>query len=106
MAGVKSLGPMRNPPHPGALIREDVLKPRGLTVTEAADMLGVSRSNLSLLLNQRIDLSPEMALKLEAAFGLEAEMLMGMQTDHNMTRARARQAEITAKVRRAEPAAG
>ena len=106
MTGTERLGPMRNPPHPGTLVREDVLKPRRLTVTEAADMLGVSRSNLSLLLNQRIDLSPEMALKLEAAFGLEAEMLMGMQTDHNMTRARARHAEITAKVRRAEPAAG
>ena len=103
MAGVKSLGPMRNPPHPGALIREDVLKARGLTVTEAADMLGVSRSNLSLFLNGRIDLSPEMALKLEAAFGVEAEMLVGMQTDCSMARTRARQAEIIAKVRRAEP---
>jgi addiction module HigA family antidote len=99
----KPLGPMRDPPHPGSLVREDVLKPRGLTVTEAADMLAVSRSNLSLFVNERIDLSPEMALKLEAAFGLEAEMLMGMQTDHDMARARARQAEITVKVRRAEP---
>jgi len=103
MTDAKPLGPMRGPPHPGALIREDVLKPRGLTVTEAADMLGVSRSNLSLLVNERIDLSPEMALRLEAAFGIEAEMLVAMQTDRNMARVRARQAEIVAKVRRAVP---
>jgi addiction module HigA family antidote len=97
---------MHSPPHPGALVREDVIKELGLTVTAAADMLSMSRTNLSLFLNERIDLSPEMALKLEAAFGLEAEMLMGMQTDHNMAKARKRQAEITAKVRRAEPVPG
>lgn len=100
----KTLGAMRSPPHPGALVREDIIKPRALTVTGAADLLGVSRSNLSLFLNERIDLSPEMALKLEVAFGLEADMLMGMQADHNLARARLRQAEITANVRRAEPA--
>lgn len=97
-----SLKPMKNPPHPGELVREDVLKPMGLTVTRAAQLLDVSRSNLSLLLNGRIDLSPEMALRLEAAFGLEAGMLMGMQTDHNLARARRRQAEITRKVRRVQ----
>lgn len=100
MSNAKPLGPMRSPPHPGALLREDVLKDRGLTITEAADILAVSRPNLSLLVNERIALSPEMALKLEAAFGVEADMLIGMQTDHDMARARARQAEITAKVRR------
>ena len=80
------------------------MKPLGLTVTRTAEILGVSRPNLSLLLNERIDLSPEMALKLEAAFGLEAAMLMGMQTDHNLAHARAKQSEITAAVRRFEPA--
>jgi addiction module HigA family antidote len=100
----KLLGPMRNPPHPSELVREDVVKPLGLTVTKAAEALGVSRSNLSLFLNQRIDLSPEMALRLEAAFGLEAAMLMGMQADHDLARARLRQAEITANVRRIQPA--
>jgi antitoxin HigA-1 len=100
------LGPMRSPPHPGSLLREDVLKPLGLSVTGAAEALGVSRPNLSQLLNERIDLSPEMALKLEAAFGLEADMLLGMQTDHSLARARARQAEITAKVRRLHPPSG
>jgi antitoxin HigA-1 len=104
MRRTKPLQPMKNPPHPGELVREDVLKPLGLTVTKAAELLGVSRPNLSLLLNERIDLSPEMALKLEAAFGLEAGMLLAMQTDHNLARARARQAEIIANVQRVEPA--
>lgn len=97
---------MANPPHPGALVREDVLKELGMSVTSAAEALGVSRPNLSQFLNERIDLSPEMALRLEAAFGLEADMLLGMQTDYNLARARARQAEITAKVRRVHPAPG
>jgi addiction module HigA family antidote len=105
MTRTKPLGPLRSPPHPGALVREDVPAPLGSSVTKAAELLGVSRPNLSLLLNERIDPSPEMALKLEAAFGLEADMLMGMQLDHNMARARARHAEITAAVRRAAPAA-
>jgi addiction module HigA family antidote len=100
MSAGKPLGPMKGPPHPGALVREDVLEPLGLTVTKAAQILGVSRPNLSLLLNERIDLSPEMALRIEAAFGLEAAMLLGMQADHNLARARARQAEITANVQR------
>jgi addiction module HigA family antidote len=97
---------MNNPPHPGELVREDVVRPLGLTVTRTAGLLGVSRSNLSLLLNGRIDVSPEMALKLEAAFGLEAAMLLGMQTDRNLARARARQGEITAHIQRFRPSAG
>jgi antitoxin HigA-1 len=68
-------------------------------VTKAAQILDMSRPNLSLFLNERIDLSPELALKLEAAFGLEAQMLLGMQTDYSLARARERQAEITANVR-------
>jgi antitoxin HigA-1 len=91
---------MSSPHHPIELVREDVLKELGLTVTRAAELLDVSRPNLSLLLNERIDLSPEMALRLEAAFELEAGMLLAMQTERNLARARERQAEITARVRR------
>jgi antitoxin HigA-1 len=97
---------MRDPPHPGELVREDVIRELGLTVTKAAELLDVSRPNLSLLLNERIDLSPEMALKLEAAFGLEAGMLLAMQTARSLARARERQAEITARVRRVGMASG
>jgi addiction module HigA family antidote len=106
MSEAPPLGPMKNPPHPGELVREDVVKPLGLTVTRTAALLGVSRSNLSLFLNERIDVSPEMALKLEAAFGLEAGMLLGMQTDRNLAQARARQAEITARIQRFRPDVG
>jgi antitoxin HigA-1 len=103
MDRAESLSAMHSPPHPGALVREDVLKPHDLTVTRTAEILGVSRPNLSLFLNERIDLSPEMALKLEAAFGLEAEMLMAMQADYKLAQARSRQAEITANVQRVQP---
>lgn len=106
MSNEKPLGPMHSPAHPGALVREDVLKEMGITVTRAAEMLGVDRSGLSQFLNERQDVTPELALKLEAGFGLEAAMLLGMQMNHNLAKARKRQAEITAKVRRAEPMPG
>lgn len=95
---MRSLPLMKNPPYPAAVIREDVSKELGLTVTRAAELLDVSRPNLSLLLNERIDLSPEMALKLEAAFGLEPTMLLAMQTDRNLAKPQERQAEIAAKI--------
>lgn len=60
---------MQNPPHPGEVIRKDCLDPHDLTVTEAAEGLGVSRKHLSNLLNGRAGLSPEMALRLSRAFG-------------------------------------
>lgn len=74
MSNNELLGPMRSLPHPGALVREDVLREMGMTVTRAAELLGVNRSNLSQLLNERQDVTPEPALKLEACFGLEAAM--------------------------------
>ena len=98
------MGPMKDPPHPGEIIREEVVGPLGLSVTEAARALGVTRQALSLLMNGRTDLSPEMALRIEAAFGPKAELMMGVQLDYSMARARARQDEITANVRRLEPA--
>ena len=98
------MGPMKDPPHPGEIIREEVVKPLGLSVTDAARALGVTRQALSLLLNGRTDLSPEMALRVEAAFGPKAEVMMGVQMDYSMARARARQREITANIRRLAPA--
>ncbi len=64
---------MYNPPHPGELLREEFLKPLGLTVTEAARILGVSRKTLSQIVNCRVGISPEMALRLEMAFKPSAE---------------------------------
>lgn len=94
---------MRDPAHPGEIIREEVTGPLGLTVTQAARALGVTRQSLSALLNQRADLSPEMALRLEAAFGIKADLMMRVQLSHNMAKVRARQAEITASVRPFRP---
>lgn len=61
----RGTGPMYDPPHPGATLREDVLPALGLTVTEAAAQLGVSRVMLSRVLNERAGISPELAIKLE-----------------------------------------
>ena len=98
------MGRMKDPPHPGEIIREEIVNPLGLSVTAAARALGVTRQALSLLLNGRTDLSPEMAPRIEAAFGPKAEVMMGVQLDYGMARARARRGEITANVRRPEPA--
>ena len=91
---------MKKPPHPGEIIREEVIRPLGLSVTAAAGALGVTRQALSAFLNERSDLSPEMALRIGVALGPRAEVMMGIQTDYDMARARARLPEIAATVRR------
>ncbi len=58
---------MKNPPHPGGLIRREIIEPLGLSVSAAAEILGVSRQAVSLLLNEHTDLSSEMALRIEKA---------------------------------------
>lgn len=80
--------------HPGGFIRSEVVAAHDLTVTRAAEILGVTRAALSALLNERADLSPEMALRLEMAFGLSMDMLMRMQTSHDIAITRRRAAEI------------
>jgi addiction module HigA family antidote len=67
------------PPHPGAFIREEVLDPLALSVAQAADVLGVRRATLSDLVNGKAALSPEMALRIEKAFGVSMDMLLKMQ---------------------------
>jgi antitoxin HigA-1 len=94
------VGPMKNPPHPGEIMREEVIRPLGLSVTAAAEALGVTRQALSAFLNERSDLSPEMALRIEVAFGPKADVMMAIQTDYAMARARSRLPEIAATVRR------
>ena len=83
---------MHNPPHPGSILREDVLPALGLSVTEAAKHIGVTRVALSRVLNGHSGISPEMALKIEDWLGVEhggrAEMWTGMQLDYDMWRAR------------------
>ena len=83
---------MFNPPHPGDSLREDVLPAMGLTVTEAAKQIGVSRVTLSRVLNGRAAISPEMALRLESWLGIEnggsADVWLGQQMAYDLWQAR------------------
>ncbi len=79
--------PMKNPPHPGLLVKHDCLEPLRLTVTEAAKVLGVSRKALSDLVNGHAGISPEMAIRLSKAFGSRPEVWAGLQLDYDMAQA-------------------
>jgi addiction module HigA family antidote len=70
---------MKNPPHPGRIVRDECLEPLGLTVTEAARVLGVSRQALNNLVNEKAGISAEMAVRLAKAFGSTAETWLRMQ---------------------------
>lgn len=85
---------MKNPPHPGFLARVDCLEPHGLTVTEGAKVLGVSRSALSHLVNENADLSWDMAIRLAKAFGGTAEGWMRLQFQHDAAKAEERAKKI------------
>jgi antitoxin HigA-1 len=80
--------------HPGIWLREEIVEPRGLGVTELARHFGVSRQAMSTLLNGRVGLSAEMAIRFEKAFGLQADTLCGMQTAYELATARAHADEI------------
>lgn len=75
---------MHNPPHPGEVIKRQCLQPLGLTVTEAARGLAVSRNTLSMLLNGRIGVSPEMAIRLSQAFGGSPESWLRQQMQYDL----------------------
>jgi addiction module HigA family antidote len=90
--------PMKNPPHPGDFVRTEIIEAAGLTVTAAAEALHVSRPALSSLLNGKADLSGEMALRIEKAFGVRMDTLMRMQSSYDIARTRRREKQI--KVRR------
>ena len=75
---------MHNPPHPGEIIKSLCLEPLGVTVTEAAKALGVSRKTLSAILNGRAGVSPEMAVRLSIAFGTSAESWLNQKTQYDL----------------------
>ncbi|MFH1154214.1 MAG: HigA family addiction module antitoxin [Pseudomonadota bacterium] len=79
---------MYDPPHPGEAIREFCIEPLGLTVTEAAEGLNVSRKTLSALLNGRFGISPEMAIRLSEAFGGSAESWLIQQAQYDLWQAK------------------
>ena len=89
---------MKNPPHPGDFIRTELLEPAGLSVTAAAAALQVSRPALSSLLNGKADLSGDMALRIEKAFGVKMDTLMRMQASYDIAQIRKREKKI--RVRR------
>jgi len=82
--------PMHNPPHPGEIIREDCLRPLDLTITEAAEGLGINRKNLSRILNGHAGVSPDMAVRLANAFGSTPEMWLKLQMAYDLVQARAK----------------
>jgi addiction module HigA family antidote len=75
---------MHNPPHPGEVLKELCLEPLGLSVTRAAEALGVSRKTLSAILNGRAGISPEMALRLSKAFGTSPESWLNQQMHYDL----------------------
>ena len=94
---MRPLRPMKNPPHVGSFLRTEVIDEHGLTVTSAAEVLGVTRQALNNLLNEKSALSAEMALRFEKAFGVGMEHLMRMQLAYDMAQARAKSHDITVK---------
>jgi addiction module HigA family antidote len=94
--------PMKNPPHPGLSVRHDCLEPLRLSVTAAAKKLGVSRKQLSDIVNSRAGISPEMAIRLDKAFGGGAETWLRLQAAHDLARAMKRAGRIKiARLKRA-----
>lgn len=85
---------MKNPPHPGELVKFDCLDPLGLTVTAGAEALGVSRKTLSELINAGAGVSPEMAIRLEKAFGGSAKLWLGLQSAYDLAKVDAKSIKV------------
>ena len=93
---------MVDPPHPGGIVKRECLEPLGLSVTKAAQGLGVSRQALSELVNEKTAVSVEMAIRLSKAFGSSPEMWLGLQTAYDLWQARERASQL--QVTRLAPA--
>ena len=94
---------MKNPPHPGLSVRHDCIEPLDLTITAAAEILGVRRQTLNNLVNGKSGISADMAIRLDKAFGGGAEIWLGLQMDYDLARAMKREHAI--KVKRLREAA-
>jgi antitoxin HigA-1 len=86
---------MKSPVHPGGFVKTEIIEPLRLSVTQAASILGITRAALSAFLNARSALSPEMAIRIEKAFGVSMDTLMRMQNSHDIAQAHKRAGEIT-----------
>lgn len=78
---------MKNPPHPGRIVRQECIEPLGLTITEAAARLGVKRQTLNNLVNEKAGISPEMSIRLSKAFGSRPEVWLGLQMQYDLAQA-------------------
>ena len=87
--------PKKNPPHPGDLIRTEIIEALGLSVTKAAEILQVRRATLSDLLHGKAALTPDMALRIEKAFGPEMDHLLRMQLAYDVSRTRAHAGDLS-----------
>ncbi len=85
---------MKNPVHPGGFVKTEIIEPLGLSVTDAAKALGITRAALSAFLNERAALSPEMAIRMEKAFSVSMETLMRMQNSFDIAQARKHEADF------------
>ena len=88
---------MHNPPHPGKELRQLCLEPLGLTVTQMAEALGVSRKTLSAILNERAGISPEMAVRLSIAFGTTSESWLNQQVQYDLWQAEQHRQKLRVK---------
>lgn len=86
--------PMKNPPHPGRVIRQDCIEPLGLTITAAAKALGVTRQALNNVVNGKAGISPEMAVRLSKAFGGSAEMWGRLQSNFDLAQVRSEDIDV------------
>ena len=89
--------PMKNPAHPGDLIKTEIIEALGLSVSKAAEILKVRRATLSDLLHGKAALTPEMALRIEKAFGPDMDHLLRMQLAYDVARARQHSRDIAVK---------
>jgi antitoxin HigA-1 len=89
---------MKNPPHPGRIIRQECIEPLGLTITDAAARLGVTRQALNNLINGKAGISPEMSIRLSKAFGSKPDVWLGLQMQYDLAEAEKHAGKI--KVRR------
>ncbi len=96
---------MKNPPHPGRIVREDCLPELDLTIGAAAAALGVSRQTLDKIVNERGSVTPDMAIRFEKVFGSSAETWLRLQLAYDLAQARAREPEIVATLRPVPPKA-
>jgi addiction module HigA family antidote len=81
---IKAAATMHSPAHPGAILLEMYIKPMKVTITEAADALGVSRKHVSAIINGRVPVTPDMAMRLAGVFGTEAELWVNMQAQYDL----------------------